>query len=228
MRIIPYQLIPDAVVKGGLHGRPRGTVAGIVYGAARSREGKVVTAREYVIPGDTDDEDVLEQRLVFKSMVIAAQYLSAELWKDDWDRSVGQLPGFHSMMSVLLKNTPHDTGDFAAPPDTPLGNLFAPVFSPIPHVAVAGSITITWDTGHGLNGTDEDVIVVFVVEVAQTELGVRSAKVAIETATRVDGTIDMATGASGTDWIVCCYFQGAGTAIGKLSPAKWYAVTSMS
>ena len=74
-----------AVVKGGLHGRPRGTVAGIIYGAARSREGKVVTAREYVIPGDTDDEDVLNQRLVFKSMVMAAQYLSSELWKEDFD-----------------------------------------------------------------------------------------------------------------------------------------------
>jgi len=228
MRIIPYQLISEAVVKGGLHGRPRGTVAGIVYGAARSREGKVVTAREYVIPGDTDDEDVLNQRLVFKSMVMATQYLTAELWKEDWDRAVGQLPGFHSIMSVMLKNTPHATGFFAPPPDTPLGNLFAPVFSPIPHSTIAGSITVTWPTGHGLNGTDDDVIVVFVVEKEMTEFGIRSGLVAVETATRVDGTIDMATGASGTDWIVCCYFQGAGTALGKISPAKWYAVTSMS
>lgn len=228
MRIIPYQLIPQAVVRGGLHGRPRGTVAGIVYGAARSREGKVVTAREYVIPGATDDEDVLNQRIVFKSMVMTCQYLAAECWKVDFDRAVGQLPGFHSLMSVLLKNTPHATGILAAPPATPLGNLYAPTFTVIPHASTPGSITITWGAEHGINGTDADPFVAFIVNSDQSAIGHRYAVYKGEIATRVDGTIDIATGASATDWCCCCYFHGAGTALGNISPARWYDVTSAS
>ena len=60
-----------------------------------------------------------------------------------------------------------------------------------------------------------------------TETGLRISLVAVEEATRVDGTIDVVCPASDTDYVVCCYFQGAGAALGKISPAKWYAVTSM-
>jgi hypothetical protein len=225
IKLLNY-FLPCAVVKGGLHGRPRGTVAGIVYGAARSRQGKVVTAREYVIPGDTDDEDVLEQRLTFKSLLHSMRYLAAQCWQDDYNRSVGQLPGFHSLFSVLLQNCPHDTMFLAPPPDTPLGNLYTPGFTVITHPSVGGSIRITWTTGHGTNGTDADPVVVFLVEKESTIDGSRGAVWSGEVSTRTDGTIDVATGSSATDWVVACYFRGAGLALGKLSAAKYYAVTS--
>jgi len=215
-----------AVVKGGLHGRPRGKVAGIVYGGARSREGKVVTARELVIPGPTTDAKVIAQRLVFKSMVFACQYLAAQCWQEDFNRAIGQLPGFQSVMSILLGSTAYADSLLLPPPITPLGNLYSPAFAPVPHGSVAGSITITWGTGLGTNGTDLDRVVVWIVEKEQTLLGIRSALWKGEVADRVDGTVDIATGASGTDWVICLYLRGAGTAVGKLSPAKYYAVKS--
>jgi hypothetical protein len=215
-----------AVVKGGLHGRPRGAVAGIVYGAARSRQGKVVTAREYVVPGPTEDADVLAQRSVFASILYAVRYLAAACWQVDFNRAIGQLPGFHSIMSILLGSCPYSDKLLVPPADTPLGNLYTPVFSPVPHGSVAGSITITWTTGLGINGTDLDRLVVILVEKEQTAGNIRGANYKGEVADRTDGTVDIATGASGTDWVVGCYFRGAGTAEGLLGPVKWYAVKS--
>jgi len=221
-----HQLHHMAVVKGGLHGRPRGTVAGIVYGGARSRQGKVVTAREYVIPGPTSDSKVIAQRLVFKSMVYATQYLAAQCWQEDFNRAIGQLPGFQSIMSVLLGSCPYATKELVPPPNTPLGNLYSPAFTVITHPSVGGSIRATWTTGLGTNGTAADPVVAFIVEKETTDEGVRTSWWKGEVAVRSDGTVDLTTGASSTDWVACFYFRGAGTAVGNLSPARWYAVAS--
>ncbi|GAJ04276.1 unnamed protein product [marine sediment metagenome] len=227
MRIIPYHLMPQAIVTGGLHGRARGNVNGIVYGAARTRIGKVVTAREYVYPSITEDEKVVKQRLIFKCALHAVQYLGATLWEDTFDRSIGQLPGFQSMMSIILKNSDRDTRDLGIPPNTPLGNLFIPGIDCITHTVTAGSITCTWDTGLGLNGTDDDLFQIFGVEKVGSEEGVRGAVDFAAEAVRSLGTLDIPTGSSGTDWIVGCFFKGAGVAAGKLSICRWYEVTSM-
>lgn len=227
MILYPEVLFPQAVIKGGLHGRPRGAVGGIIYGGARSREGKVVTAREFVIPGDTDDPDVLDQRSVFKSFVLVMRYLTAECWQADYDRSIGQLPGFHSLMSVLLGSCPYATKVLVPPPATPLGNLHTLGFAPVTHGSVGGSITITWGTGLGINGTDADPVVVFLVDSNQTAEGIRGGVYKGEVATRVDGTIDIATGSTATDFLCACYFRGAGTALGNLSPVNYYDVTSL-
>ena len=217
-----------AVVKGGLHGRPRGAVAGIVYGAARSRQGKVVTAREYVIPGEITDAKVIAQRAVFGSLLYSTAYLAAQCWQTDFNRSVGQLPGFQSIMSVLLKACPYATKTLAAPPDTPLGNLYTPGFTVITHPSTAGSIRLSWTTGLGTNGTTADPVVVFIIEAGYTTGNIRPAFWKGEVSTRTVGTIDLTTGSSGMNWICCAYFRGAGTAVGNVSAAKWYAVTSAS
>ncbi|GAI52239.1 unnamed protein product [marine sediment metagenome] len=127
-------------------------------------------------------------------------------------------------MSIIIKATDRETYIMTPPPDTPLGNLYVPEFTCEPHGSVAGSITITWSDALGLNGTDEDVLNVFGIYKEGTELGVRSATDFAAEATRVDATLDVPTGASGIHWVIGCYFQGAGTAIGKLSVVKWYAV----
>lgn len=221
----PY-LYHHAIVTGGLHGRARGNVNGIVYGAARTRFGKVVTAREYVYPSISDDDDVVAQRLSFKSTLYAVQYLGSTLWADDFNRSVGQLPGFQSMMSLILKNIDRETQFLSPPPATPLGNLYIPGITVVPHSTTGGSITCTWTGGLGLNGTDDDVFEIFGVEKVGSELGVRGAVDFTATAVRSDLTLDVPTGSSGTHWVVGCYFKGAGAAVGKLSICRWYAVQS--
>jgi len=215
-----------AIITGGLHGRPRGNVNGIIYGGARTRYGKVVTAREYVIPSPSSTTLQVYQRNAFACALYATRYLAASLWQDDFNRAIGQLPGFQSMMSVIIKATDRETRVMTPPPDTPLGNLYAPTFEPIPHAGTPGSITITWGAELGLNGTDEDVVKVFGVAKDGSLEGVRLANDFEESATRVDATIDIATGETGYNWVIGCYFQGAGTAVGKLSVVKWYDVQS--
>ncbi|MBA7664084.1 hypothetical protein ES703_72135 [subsurface metagenome] len=217
-----------AIITGGLHGRARGNVNGIIYGAARTRFGKVVTAREYVIPTPSATALQVLQRNAFACALYATRYLAASLWQDDFNRGIGQLPGFQSMMSIIIKATDRETRIMTPPPDTPLGNLYAPTFEVTTHLTIADNITITWDAGLGLNGTPEDVLNVFGVGKEGSEDGIRIATDFPEEATRVDATLDVPTGETGFDWVVGCYFQGAGTAIGKLSVVKWYAVTSMS
>ncbi|GAH18674.1 unnamed protein product, partial [marine sediment metagenome] len=150
-----------AIITGGLHGRARGNVNGIIYGAARTRYGKVVTAREYVVPTPSATTLQVYQRNAFQCALYATRYLAASLWQDDFNRAIGQLPGFQSMMSIIIKATDRETRIMTPPPDTPLGNLYAPVFEPIPHPSIDGNITITWGAELGLNGTDEDVLNVF-------------------------------------------------------------------
>ena len=216
-----------AVITGGLHGRIKGKIGGIVYSSARSRTGKIVTAREWVMPGEITDSDVLKQRLIFKCTLYAVRYLGAALWQADFNRAIGQLPGFHSMMSILLKATDRDTRELGEPPNTPLGSLYAPPVVFTTHGSTSGSIIATWNGGLGVNGTDADVLNFFGCEVVGSEEGVRGAVDWAATAVRSDLTLDIPTGSSSTDWIAAVYFQGAGVAEGMLSLCQWHAVTSL-
>lgn len=224
---IPKIMIPEAKLSGGLHGRVAGSIGGIVYGAARTRTGKVVTAREWVMPGAITDSDVLKQRLIFKCSLHAVRYLGEGLWQADFNRAIGQLPGFHSMMSILLKATDRTTRVLGEPPDTPLGSLFAPGVAFTTHGMDAGSIVATWSGALGPNGTDADVLNFFGCEAAGSEEGIRGAVDWTTSAVRSDLTVDIPTGSSATDWIAAVYFQGAGIAEGILSRCQWHAVTSL-
>ena len=227
MIYIPKVFLPHAIVTGGLHGRARGNVNGIVYGAARTRFGKVVTAREYVYPKAITDDKVLKQRVIFKCALYATQYLGATLWENDFDRAIGQLPGFQSMMSIILKSSDRDTREFSEPPDTPLGNLFAPDVEFTTHGTTAGSIKATWPGSLGLNGTDNDVLNFFGIERDGSAEGVRGAVDWTTSAIRSDLTVDIPTGSSSTNFVAGVYFQGAGVAVGKLSRCQYHAVLSL-
>jgi len=219
-------MIHQAKVFGGLHGRVSGSIGGIVYSAARTRQGKVVTAREWVMPGEITDSKVIAQRLIFKQALYAVRYLGAGLWQADFNRGIGQLPGFHSMMSIVLKASDRDTLEMEPPPDTPLGSLYSPLITMETHGSVAGSVTATWGGGLGPNGTDADVLNVFGIERDGTEEGVRGGLDFAATAVRSDLTLDIATGSSGTHWVIGAYFQGAGIAEGNLSRCQYVAVQS--
>jgi len=216
-----------AIITGGLHGRVRGNVDGIIYGAARTRIGKVVTAREYVIPANPRSAPQVLWRSIFKCGLYATRHLGASLWENDFNRAIGQLPGFQSIMSIILLATDRVSRDLEEPPDTPLGNLYAPDVTFVTHGAISGSITASWTGELGLNGTDADVLNFFGIGVDGTAEGVRIAVDWEESAVRSDLTMDIPTGYDSTDWIAAVYFQGAGTAEGKLSLCQWKAVTSL-
>lgn len=211
---------------GGLHGRPAGNVGGVVYGAARTRIGKVVTARELVYPSNPKTVAQVLQRAKFEEALNAVRRLGASLWQDDWNRSIGQLPGFQSMMSIILYNT-DASEDFNTPPDTPLGSLsFTSSLAIVTGAGAAGTVDATWNTGLGINGTANDVVEVFGVEKAAGVGNIRGAVDFAATTTRSTGSLTIATGSSNTCFQVGFYFQGAGTAAGLLSLCRWTEVTS--
>lgn len=215
-----------AIITGGLHGRARGNVNGIIYGAARTRIGKVVTAREYVIPSDPNTAAQVIQRRKFKGSLYAVRHLGSTLWQSDWNRSIGQLPGFQSMMSILLLST-DDSFVMTPPADTPLGNLTVPIGLALAEGATnPGDVDATWSKGLGLNGTLADVIEVFGLEKDEDSPGVRDGVNFAATGVRDDEALTILTGSSDTDFVIGVYMQGAGTAIGLLSICQWFAVHS--
>jgi len=211
---------------GGLHGRPSGNVGGVVYGAARTRLGKVVTARELVYPSNPSSAGQVIQRRIFTGSLYATRHLASGLWQDDFNRSIGQLPGFQSMMSILLNNT-DNSFVLTAPPDTPLGNLhIAGSMAIVTGLTNGGDVDLSWTAETGLNGTVNDLLGVFTVEVAEGSAGVRSAVDRSLAVVRSDTSVTIPTGSSATDWIVAVYWKGAGTAAGLLSECVWFTVTS--
>jgi hypothetical protein len=211
-----------AIITGGLHGRPGGKLGGVVYSAARTREGKVVTAREKVDPAYSNTPDQIIQRNIFKEALYATRYLTAAVWQEDWNRSIGQLPGFQSMMSIIMNNT-DASEDFTAPPDTPLGNLHFPITAAYPnHASPTNQIDMTWSTELGLNGTANDTLEAFCIHSLEGSGQIRLAAPIVTSAVRSDGAEALVVPTSGEIWVICVYFKGAGVAEGLLSKGSWH------
>lgn len=129
--------------EGGIFSRPRGKTGGIVFGAARTREGKMVTSRLLVSPSNPRTADQVAHRLVFSDCLNITRSLGAVIYQDDWNRGIAQLPGFQSMMSVLMKAS-GDGRIFDAPSDVNLGTLgFPPTFA-IEEGGAAGELSAGW------------------------------------------------------------------------------------
>jgi hypothetical protein len=217
-----------AIITGGLHGRPAGNVAGVVYGAARTRVGKAVTARELVYPSNPQTAAQMLQRHIFMESLSATRNLGAGCWQDNWNRAIGQLPGFHSMMSILLNNT-DSSEQFSAPADTPLGDLHYPDTVTITTgTGASGTIDVDYSTETGDNGTNADELALVLIGVDAVGTYARRGVYNEGGATRTDGALVPGYGVADTDIICGVYFIGAGTASGLLSPCKWYSVTTVA
>lgn len=213
-----------AKVTGGLHGRPSGNVAGVVYGAARTRIGKVVTARELVFPSNPRTPAQVLQRHIFAESLSAIRSLGATLWQDDFNRSIGQLPGFQSMMSILLGNT-NSSEEFISPPDTPLGNLHFPTtFTVVTGAGAANTVTADWSAETGANGTVADDLETFMIYKDAEVDFTRVAGDTAATAARSVTTLVIDCGAASVDVVIGVYFKGAGAAVGINSLVRWFDV----
>lgn len=206
-----------AKVIGGLHGRPSGNVGGIIYGGARTRTGKVVTARELVFPSNPKTTDQQLQRRKFKQSLYATRHLAAALWQDYFNRAIGQLPGFQSMMSIILDNT-DDTEEMTVPPDTPLGNLHFPeTYAMVTGDMDPKSIDVTWSAELGLNGTVDDLLRIFGIAVVAVNIDERPADAFISVVKRSEMAITIDLPDTATDYVFGSFFEGAGVVEGILS-----------
>lgn len=209
-----------AKVIGGLHGRAAGNVGGIIYGAARSREGKVVTARELVIPANPRTGAQQNQRDKFKSSMMTVRSIGPDTYADQWNRSVGQLPGFHSLESILLGVINDENTFDVAPSDTPLGTLHFPDDGFTWQGAAAG-FTVTWSTEVGDNGAAGDVVNLRCVKAApETDLDHLVFKESAAK-TRSQGTGSIVGLEASTSYLVVAWLDGALLGTARLSLADW-------
>jgi len=214
-----------ATIPGGITSRPSGKVGNIVFGAARTPEGKVATARQLVTPSNPDTPAQQQQRGKFDQSLSIVQNIGPGIYQDDWNRAVGQLPGFQSWMSVLLNNI--DNNDVLQPPPTrPLGDLYLQDGDPTLGSPAAGSIGASYATSAGSNGTGSDVAVLVGIEAAQPGGG-GERHVDVETSRdRSDGSAAVTGFPSGVDVVTAFYFRGQGTADGLLSNAVFGVATT--
>jgi hypothetical protein len=208
---------------GGIMGRPSGKVGGVVFGAARSRAGKVVTAREKVSPSNPNTVAQQAQRSIFSRALDIVKRIGPSIYQDDWNRAVSQLPGFQSIMSLVMAN--NTAGVFSAPADVSLGTLHAPDTINFTTGSSEFEIKATWSTEAGANGTAADELVFFLYPASEdTDLTLTDTT----SVTRADGAggLTFDTTVASEDFVCCVYLRGAGTADGLISLATFKVATS--
>lgn len=214
-----------AKIPGGITSRPSGKLGNIIFGAARTPEGKVATARERVTPSNPNTAAQQAQRSKFQQAVSVVQSIGPSIYQEDWNRSVGQLPGFQSWQSILLDNI--DNSDvLQAPPTRPLGNLHYPDTHSFSTGPTAGEISVSWSTENGDNGTQQDPVILLLIEAEEPASGDRDVVVEDQNYTRLNASDDISVNKNGTDYVACLYLRGQGAADGMLSPAEFSTVTS--
>ena len=216
-----------AVITGGVTGRPAGKLAGVIFGAARSRTGKVVTAREKVRPANPNTAAQQAHRNNFALGIASVRGIGPSEYQEYWNRAVGQLPGFQSLMSILMDVT-SETGDLTAPPDTPLGDLHYPETVSVNGSMASGFFAFDWTTENGSNGTPADVPHIYLIPADVTDREANLAVAVSSAGRRDDGTSANITVKPSTDYLAVLLFEGKGTAEGKLSLAHWQIITTVA
>ena len=215
-----------SVLTGGIFSKVSGKTAGIVFGAARTRQGKKVTARELVSPSNPNTAAQQTQRGKFASALLIPRTLGPDIYQSDFNRAVGQLPGFQSMTSIML-NQMDAAKDLSLTIPVNLGSLHAP--DTISAAAgIANQIDVSLSSELGSNGTAADVPVALAMATTDANRALNGGIVSAELDTRSDegGTIPGLL--AGVEYQIYVYMKGAGTADGLLSLAKITTATSGS
>jgi len=210
-----------AKIVGGILGNPSGATGGLVFGSARSRLGKVVTARSKVSPSNPNTTAQQAQRTIFARSLYIVRGWTADLWQVYFNRAIGQLPGFQSIMSILMNNV-GSTGLFDPPADTPLGSLHFPATVTWSSGAVAGDVKVTWSTEIGDNGTASDTFTLFVWARAASAT-VKYGK-SLATVLRSAGATGITISGLDTSGAYICglFVSGAGDAAGMISKCVYH------
>jgi hypothetical protein len=209
-----------AVLTGGIFSRPRGKTGGIVFGAARTRQGKLVTSRLLVPPSNPNTIAQQTQRTKFSECLSIVRRFGSSIYQSDFNRSVGQLPGFQSMESIYL-NQMDDSSEITLINEVNLGILHNPLTMEC-STNEGPDLILDWSTELGDNGTANDLahfLVAFKGKTAREQtLGVTKSVSALRSA----GTVTITIPSINAFVSVYAYFKGAGTAAGLLSVAKPY------
>jgi len=94
-----------ATARAGPYSRILGTLQTRIWGVARTRWGKVMSARGPGPPPLPYSQQVLDHQAIVHQLLILEHWITNDRWRIDWNESLGRLPGWHSMMSWLISNS---------------------------------------------------------------------------------------------------------------------------
>ncbi len=211
-----------SVLDGGIFSRPRGKTGGIVFGAARTRRGKQVTARLLVPPSNPNTPAQQTQKGIFSSVLDIVKRIGSATYRTDWNRSVGQLPGFQSLQSILM-NQMNGSKDLTLVNPINLGILHYPDSVEVVKNTTT-QLTVNWSAELGDNGTDADLVKIIIIAKTSTSREEPSTVVVEVTNERQDTTTDVTVGVASKIYAVYVYVAGEGTASGLYSVANPFNV----
>lgn len=208
-----------AILEGGIFSNPRGKTGGIVFGAARTRTGKKVTSRLLVPPSNPNTAAQQVQRGKFSEALAIVRLIGSSFYQGDWNRAIGQLPGFQSMTSVFL-NSLDAVEEIGTIPPINLGSLHkSDVFTSA--AGGSGAVNIEWGAELGINGTTADIYVLFGIATDPATNPLERVVVVDTSATRADNAKTLSGFIANTDVTTIGYFRGVGAAEGLLSATNF-------
>lgn len=215
-----------ARLDGGIFSRPSGSTAGITFGAARTRQGKVATARQKVSPTNPNTPAQQTQRGKFGKAQHVTRLWGPSIYQSGFNRAVSQLPGFQSLQSILTLAI-DDNLIATPPPETRLGTIPTPSSLTVDPGSSPGWVNVQWgSTGSGQDDNDQIQVVYMLKDLSGSSGDDSGGKGGY--AERVDGSIIIQDMLPATDYIVGVYTIGQGSNAGKRGNCQWFEVTSGS
>lgn len=211
-----------SILTGGIFSKPRGKMGGIVFGSARTRQGKLVTSRLLVSPSNPNTTAQQTQRTKFSNALDIVRRIGASIYQNDFNRSIGQLPGFQALESIFLKQLASN-GDLSLVTPINLGTLEV-----LKNLTVAKDstteISVSWDASVTGNGTASDIVKVLVIAKTSDNRLISGNIVASSDTLRSATGVSVAVATASQIFEVYVYAVGAGTASGLLSVAEPFEV----
>lgn len=214
-----------SILEGGLFSNPRGKTGGVVFGAARTRTGKKVTSRLLVPPSNPNTAAQQTQRGKFAEALAIVRLIGSGIYQSDFNRSIGQLPGFQSMTSIYL-NSMDAVSSLGTIPPINLGSLHKPATYTADTPPSSKVVKVDWSTELGINGHANDIVHLLSVEQDKAASPLERDVKVQATEVRSDGTASITMQLTGTVYDVLMYMEGVTTAPGVLSPTDNVQPTS--
>lgn len=216
-----------AKLTAGIFSEASGHNNGLVFGKARTRDGKKTTVRQLVKPSNPNTNAQQSQRGRFSAALQIVKSIGRSIYSIDWQNAVDNLPGFQSLMSIMT-NALSDTGaSLSAPASATLGSRHFP--DTFAAAASTDQIDVTWSTELGEIGAADDDAVVIAVEV--TDAGPDWDRIVIldQSAIRSEGSATIShTGVATGDFAVGLYFKSSTSGLPSdqiRSEANWLVNT---
>jgi hypothetical protein len=215
---------------GGIFSKPSGQTAGVVFGQARTRQGKVVTARQLVVPTNPNTAGQQAQRGIFSYAKDIVRATTSGWYESAFNRAVSQLPGFQSMMSIMMR-TIDSAGVVTAPSQTNLGSLDVLNVTSIVADASDGHVAIEFTNATPLKGSAGDLVYAVVIPKTAAKRAIQgNALTQLGVSTRDDTPIEITVPSivAGDHFIVGIFVKGIAPNAGVFSPCVWTDVTAQA